>query len=179
MGSHKTTIDLSGYIKTEDADNKYITKTSSSNGAAISISSTGSFNNYGPNGQAFNAVRDVGTTSITGKPINAASFGVKMDGTCAFSHKTYDTFNTSTGAYTGAKNTAVLTFSGKSGLRYAKNTGSANDVTDAMYKYVGVIDSPDEYQRVYSAKQVDDLIKSLTDRIEALEAKVQALENNV
>ena len=114
--------------------------------------------NYGPNAQAYNAIRDCGSTSITGKPLNAGAFGVKLDGTTAFTHKTYDTFNTATGAYTGAKNTAVLTFSGPSGLRYAKNTGSANDVTDAMYKYVGVIDSPDENQKVYSAKQVDEIV---------------------
>ena len=43
------------------------------------------------------------------------------------------------------------TFSGNSGLLYAKNTGTAENVTDDMYKHVGVIDSPDVEQRVYSS----------------------------
>lgn len=180
FGSHKATVDLSAYMKTADADKKYMIKgtqtsgssSSSSDAPALSISTTGAFNNYGDNAQAFNAVRKVtnynGPTG-SGYPLNAASFGVKMDGTTAFSHKKYETFNKETGAYTGAKNTAVLVFSGRSGLLYAKNTGSGNDVTDDMYKRVGVIDSPDEEQRCYSAKQVDDLISPLIARIEALE----------
>lgn len=187
LGSHKLTVDLSAYMKTADADKKYMIKgtqteggSSSSNAPALSISQTGAFNNYGDNAQAFNAVRTVtnynGPTG-SGYPLNAASFGVKMDGTTAFSHKKYDTFNKETGAYTGAKNTAVLVFSGRSGLLYAKNTGSANDVTDAMYKRVGVIDSPDAEQRCYSAKQVDDLLKPLTDKIAELEARIATLES--
>lgn len=170
-------IDLSEYIKKSEADNLYMPKgSSSSSGSSLSISQTGSFNNYGNNGQAFNAVRDVGTTSITGKPINAASFGVKLDGTTSFTHKTYTTFNPSTGAYTGAKNTAVLTFSGQSGLRYAKNTGSAADVTDDMYKYVGVIDSPDARQKVYSASQVDELLAQRDSEIAALKAIIENMQ---
>lgn len=169
-------VDLTGYLKTEDADKKYMKL--SNGGSTISTSSQGSLNNYGNNGQAFNAVRDVSTSSITGKPINAASFGVKLDGTTAFTHKTYTTYAPSTGAYTGAKNTAVLTFSGNSGLRYAKNTGSASDVTEDMYKYVGVIDSPDEKQRVYSAKQVDDLLASRDAEIAELRGLIEALTNN-
>lgn len=163
----------SGYQKTTDADKKYMPKSGSTSGsgtgASLSISSSGSFNNYGNNGQAFNAVRDLtGTTKYleetgSGYVINAASFGVKDNGTTAFSHKKYDSFNSTTGAATNARNTAVLVFSGKSGLLYAKNTGSASvkDVTDDMYKYVGVIDSPDEKQRVYSAAQVDTLISKI------------------
>lgn len=180
IGQLKSDIDLSEYLKKSEADKKYVPIGSSSgSGASISISQTGAFNNYGNNGQAFNAVRDVGASSITGKPINAASFGVKLDGTTAFSHKTYTTFNPTTGAYTGAKNTAVLTFSGQSGFRYAKNTGSAADVTDDMYKYVGVIDSPDEFQRVYSAKQVDDLLSALQAKITKLENAVIALGGSI
>lgn len=185
LGEYKAEISLDEYIKTVDADKKYVPRSSgsSSSGSAISISTNGSFNNYGNNGQAFNAVRDLTGTSkyqtVTGSgyPLNAASFGVKDTGTTAFSHKKYDTFNKETGAATGAKNTAVLVFSGNSGLMYAKNTGSGNDVTDDMYKYVGVIDSPDEKQRVYSKAQVDELVKGLTDTISALEARIQDLEN--
>lgn len=173
LGEYKASIDLTPYLKKADADKSYIPKPTT---VDISFSSNGSMNNYGDNGQAFNGVRDVGDKSLTGKPINAAAFGVKLDGTTGFSHKTYTTFEPTTGKYTGAKNTAVLSFSGVTGLRYAKNTGNAPDVTEEMYKYVGVIDSTDEKQRVYSAKQVDDLIKGLTDTIAALEARVKELE---
>lgn len=183
LGEYKAEIPINEYIKTVDADKKYVQKTvSPSSPSAISISTNGSFNNYGPNGQAFNAVRDLtGTTKYqtdtgSGYPLNAASFGVKDNGTTAFSHKKYDTFNKDTGVATGAKNTAVLVFSGKSGLLYAKNTGSGNDVTDDMYRRVGVIDSPDEKQRVYSKAQVDELISALRDEIEALKTRLQALE---
>lgn len=148
---------------------------SNPNAPALSISTTGAFNNFGNNGQAFNAVRNVSSSNKyqsdtgSGFPLNAASFGVKDSGTTAFSHKKYDTFNKNDGSYTGARNTAVLVFSGRSGLLYAKNTGTANDVTDAMYKRVGVIDSPDEEQRVYSASQVDAIIQPLLARISVLE----------
>lgn len=179
-------VDLSSYMKIVDADKKYIPKSSGTgSGASLSISTTGAFNNFGNNGQAFNAVRDLtGITPIkyntaTGSsfPLNAASFGVKDNGTTAFSHKKYTTFNKDTGAYTGARNTAVLVFSGNSGLLYAKNTGSAADVTDDMYKYVGVIDSPDEKQRCYSAKQVDGITDALANRITDLEGQNEYLMN--
>lgn len=186
LGQYQAEVDLSAYLKTADADTKYMPKgASSTSGSSLSISQTGSFNNYGDNGQAFNAVRDLSKTTKwqaatgSGYPLNAASFGVKDNGTTAFSHKKYDTFDKETGKYTGAKNTAVLVFSGKSGLLYAKNTGSGNDVTDDMYKRVGVIDSPDEAQRCYSAKQVDDLLKSLTDEIDKLKSAVIALGGTV
>lgn len=178
------TEELKKYITITEADNKYILKKiNSSSTSAISISSTGSFNNYGNNGQAFNAVRDLtGTTKYLGPTgsgfvLDAASFGVKDTGTTAFSHKKYDTFNKDTGAYTGAKNTAVLVFSGKSGLLYAKNTGEASDVTDAMYKYVGVIDSPDTAQKVYSASQSDGITNALANRISDLETQNEYLMN--
>lgn len=156
-----------------------------SQGAQLSISTSGSFNNFGNNGQAFNAVRDLtGTTEYLGATgsgyvINAASFGVKNNGTTAFSHKKYDSFNPETGAATNARNTAVLTFSGKSGLMYAKNTGSTavKDVTDDMYKYVGVIDSPDEKQRVYSAAQVDTLINKMKTVLSELGATEEQLNS--
>lgn len=191
-------VNLSPYMKTEDADKKYMPKSSSGSGSnsggSLSISQTGAFNNYGNNGQAFNAVRDVSSTDkykgTTGSsyPLNAASFGVKDNGTTAFSHKKYDTYNKDTGASTGARNTAVLVFSGNSGLLYAKNTGSANDVTDAMYKRVGVIDSPDEAQKVYSAAQVDAITSTSNDvssrasdnidlQINSLKARIEDLEN--
>ena len=183
LGQFKSEIDLSGYLTKDEAATKYMPKgtqdTSNPNAPALSISTTGAFNNYGNNGQAFNAVRDVSsankyqTATGSGFPLNAASFGVKDSGTCAFSHKKYSTFNKNDGSYTGARNTAVLVFSGPSGLLYAKNTGSANDVTDAMYKRVGVIDSPDAEQRVYSAAQVDAIVKSLQDQIDALKAQLQ------
>lgn len=169
LGEYKAEIVLTEYLKTVDADKKYMKL--SNGGATISTSSAGSLNNFGDNGQAFNAVRDC-AKSVTGYKINAASFGVKADGTTAFSHKKYDTFDSQTGTYTGAKNTAVLTFSGPTGMRYAKNTGSGNDVSEDMYRYVGVIDSQDEKQKVYSAKQVDDLIKNLQDQIDELKAQI-------
>lgn len=176
----------SGYQTATDADKKYMPKGStSSQGSSLSISQNGAFNNFGNNGQAFNAVRDlsgvtpVKYTSATGSgfPINAASFGVKDNGTTAFSHKKYDSFNPSTGAYTNAKNTAVLVFSGKSGLLYAKNTGTAADVTDAMYKRVGVIDSPDQEQKVYSSTQVDTLISKIKTVLTALGATEEQINS--
>lgn len=183
---------LAEYLKTADAAKRFMplsgSTTGSGSGAQLSISTTGSFNNYGNNGQAFNAVREVtdynGATG-SGYPINAASFGVKIDGTTAFSHKKYDTFNPTTGAATGAKNTAVLVFSGRSGLLYAKNTGSANDVTTDMYKRVGVIDSPDAAQRVYAATQVytksevNTFLNDYTNaQVNALKTRVEDLEAN-
>lgn len=175
LGTYASEIDLSEYIKTADADAKYMKLDNGK--ATVSISSNGSMNNYGDNGQAFNAVREC-ANSITGYRINAGAFGVKLDGTVAFSHKKYDSFNAATGTYTGAKNTAVLTFSGPTGLRYAKNTGSAADVTDAMFKYVGVIDSPDEKQRVYSKAQVDTLIskmKTILSRLGATDDELNSI----
>lgn len=177
------------FVKKVDADKKYMplsgsTSGSSSGGASLSISQSGSFNNFGNNGQAFNAVRDLtGTTKYlgvtgSGYVINAASFGVKDNGTTAFSHKKYDSFNKDTGAYTNARNTAVLVFSGKSGLLYAKNTGTAADVTEDMYKRVGVIDSPDEDQKVYSAAQVDTLIskmKTVLSELGATEEQINSI----
>lgn len=179
-------IDLSAYLSKEEADQRYAVKSSNANSALI-IKDNGQIDNLGNNGQAFNAVRDVSlqnpptyNTSIgSGYPINCASFGVKSDGTTGFSHKKYDSFtvnktnNTTTAK--GAKNTAVLVFSGKSGLMYAKNTGTGNDVTEAMYKYVGVIDSPDEKQRCYSAAQVDGITDALTQRISDLEGQNEYL----
>lgn len=189
---------LSDFLTKEDADKKYMpltNSTSSNQGASLSISQNGSFNNYGDSGQAFNAIRDVSKQNkyqlITGSgfPLDAASFGVKDNGTTAFSHKKYDTFNKETGAYTGAKNTAVLIFSGRSGLMYAKNTGSANDVTEAMYKYVGIIDSPDDKQKVYSSAQSDAIVDTIntvnnnasenTDaQINSLKSRIENLEQN-
>ena len=179
--------DLSEYLKSADASKKYMPLTGSTSGsgsgASLSISQNGSFNNYGNNGQAFNAVRDVTSankyqTAVgSGYKINAASFGVKDTGTTAFSHKKYDSFNPTTGAYTNAKNTAVLVFSGNSGLMYAKNTGSASDVTDDMYKYVGVIDSPDQKQKVYSATQVDTLINNIKTVLSSLGATEEQINS--
>lgn len=178
IGEVTTEVDLSEYIKTVDADKRYLTLKNGTGTITIN-GNNGQMSNYGPNGQAFSAVRNVSGTSLTGKYINAASFGVKLDGTAAFSHKTYNTYDIASGLYSGARNTAVMTFSGPTGLRYAKNTSStATDVTEDMYKYVGVIDSPDEKQKVYSAKQVDDIISGLTAQIEALEQRIQQLENN-
>lgn len=174
LGTYSAEIDLSEYLKTADADAKYMKLDNGK--ATISISNNGSMNNYGDNGQAFNAVREC-PNSITGYKLNAGSFGVKLDGTTAFSHKKYDTFNSATGAYTGAKNTAVLVFSGPTGLRYAKNTGSASDVTEEMYRYVGVIDSPDEKQRVYSKTQVDNLISQIKTVLTSLGATQDQIDS--
>lgn len=181
-------IDLSAYLSKTEADSRYMLKSSNSSTSLI-VLNNGQVNNMGDNGQAFNAIRNVANASGTpykgvtgsGFPLNCASFGVKTDGTTAFSHKKYEAYTvdktTNTANAVGAKNTAVLVFSGKSGLMYAKNTGTAADVTTAMYKYVGVIDSPDENQRCYSAKQVDGIVDALTERIDDLENQNQYLMN--
>lgn len=189
----------SDYLTKADAEKKYMplgaTNTGSSD-SSLSISSNGAFNNYANNGQAFNAIRnlqDVNGNKWQGNtgssfPLNAASFGVKDNGTTAFSHKKYSTFDMNTGKYTGARNTAVLVFSGNSGLLYAKNTGTAADVTDDMYKRIGVIDSPDDNQKVYSSAQIDAITSTTTDvsgrasdnidlQINSLKARIEDLEN--
>lgn len=134
--------------------------------------------NLSNNGQAYLAVRKKLDTFLVDAPYAGASFGVKNDGTTAFSHKTYTTYNPKDGSYTGARNTAVLQFAGSIGLRYAKNTGTGSDTTEDMYRYVGVIDSPDEFQRVYSAKQVDDLIGPLQAEINSLKEEIENLKNS-
>lgn len=192
-------IDLSSYLTKTEADQRYMVKSSNSNTSLI-VLDNGQVNNMGNNGQAFNAIRDVSianpvtynTSTGSGYPLNCASFGVKTDGTTAFTHKKYDkyTYNktANTATATGAKNTAVLVFSGKSGLLYAKNTGTASDVTEAMYRRVGVIDSPEEAQRCYSAAQVDAAISTANDvngrasdnvdlQINSLKARIEDLEN--
>lgn len=155
------------YLTTVDAEKKYLTKSENTN-ANMNVDKNGALSNFSDNGQAYLAVRQKGDKFIVNTPYAGAAFGVKDDGTAAFSHKTYTTYDAKTGKYTGAKNTAVLQFAGPTGLRYAKNSGTANDVTADMYKYVGVIDSPDEFQRVYSAKQVDALISALQKQIDEL-----------
>lgn len=177
LGLIESDIDLSGYIKTTDADKKYVAKSDNQN-AAINTDNKGALANFSDNGQAYLAVRPKTTKFLMNVPFAAAAFGVKDDGTAAFTHKQYATYDKTNGNYTGAKNTAVLQFAGPVGLRYAKNTGTASDVTDAMYKYVGVIDSPDEFQRVYSATQVDALLKTLTDKISDLEDRIKQLEES-
>lgn len=167
--------DLSAYLKTADADKKYL-KQSASGAAVINVDSRGALANVSDNGQAYLAVRASTPKFIINTPYSGAAFGVKDDGTAAFSHKTYTDYKAEDGSYKNARNTAVLQFAGPTGLRYAKNTGGGNDVTDAMYRYVGVIDSPDEFQRVYSAKQVDDLLNPLKEQIEALQAEIEALK---
>lgn len=158
-------------------DGRYIAKSATTSNA-INVDKNGSMANFSTNGQAYLAVRPAAGAEFLSQipqPYAGAAFGVKLDGTTAFSHKTYTSYNTSNGTYSGARNTAILQFAGSVGLRYAKNTSTGNDVTEDMYKYVGVIDSEDEFQRVYSAKQVDDIITPLIARIEALE---QALNIN-
>lgn len=176
LGTISSEIDLSGYLTKTEADKKYVEKSSNTN-TSITTNSTGAMSNFSDNGQAYLAVRQKGDKFLINTPYAAASFGVKDDGTAAFSHKTYATYNKDTGAYTGAKNTAVLQFAGPTGLRYAKNTGNANDVTADMYKYVGVIDSPDVNQKVYSAAQVDELLRVMNETISGLEQRIQELEN--
>lgn len=189
-------IDLSAYLSKSEADQRYMVKSSNANSSLI-VLDNGQVNNLGNNGQAYNAIRqvaekDYNSATGSGFPINCGSFGVKLDGTTAFSHKKYDSYTydktNNTDKTTGAKNTAVLVFSGRSGLLYAKNTGSANDVTAAMYRRVGVIDSPDESQKCYSAAQVDAAIttsNSVSSRasdnidlqINSLKARIEDLEN--
>lgn len=176
LGTISSEIDLSGYLTKTEAAKKYVEKSSNTN-TSITTNSTGAMSNFSDNGQAYLAVRQKGDKFIINTPYAAASFGVKDDGTAAFSHKTYATYNKDTGAYTGAKNTAVLQFAGPTGLRYAKNSGNANDVTPDMYKYVGVIDSPDVNQKVYSAAQVDELLRAMNQTISSLEQRIQELEN--
>ena len=190
-------IDMSQYLSKKEADARYMVKSSNENSSLI-VLDNGQVNNLGNNGQAFNGIRQVAkqyydTPTGSGYPINCASFGVKQDGTTAFSHKKYDSYtydkSTNTDKTTGAKNTAVLVFSGKSGLLYAKNTGTANDVTTAMYRRVGVIDSPDSDQKVYSCAQTDaqidtlvqralsTIVKNFNDQINELKTRIEDLEN--
>lgn len=152
-------------------DAKYLVK-STQKDAALNVDNKGSVANFSTNGQAYLAVRPrTGAEFLPqiSQPYAGAAFGVKLDGTSAFSHKTYTAYDSKTGNYSGARNTAILQFAGPVGLRYAKNTGAGSDVDEDMYKYVGVIDSPDEFQRVYSASQVDEIISGLINRISVLE----------
>lgn len=171
LGQFKEEIDLSGFLTKTDAEKTYVKKSSNTN-SSINTDDKGAMSNFSDNGQAYLAVRPKSAKFLINTPYAGAAFGVKDDGTAAFSHKTYTTYDKNTGSYSGAKNTAILQFAGSVGLRYAKNTGTANDVTDAMYKYVGVIDSPDEFQRVYSAKQVDDLLATYTAEINKLKQAI-------
>lgn len=192
-------IDLSAYLSKTEADQRYMVKSSNQNSSLI-VMNNGQVNNLGDNGQAYNAIRNVesaqgqpykGSTG-SGFPLNCASFGVKTNGTASFSHKKYSSYTydktTNTDKTSGAQNTAVLVFSGKSGLLYAKNTGTANDVTEAMYRRIGVIDSPDDTQKCYSAAQVDaaiDTSNAINGRasdnidlqINSLKARIEDLEN--
>lgn len=164
------------FLKSDDAAKTYLKKGESTGNNVINVDDKGAMSNYSSNGQAYLAVRPHDKEFIINTPYAGAAFGVKLDGTAAFSHKTYTTYNKSNSTYSGAKNTAVLQFAGSVGLRYAKNTGNGTDTTEDMYKYVGVIDSPDEFQRVYSAKQVDDLLDSLRDEIDALKEEINLLK---
>lgn len=160
-------------------DSKYLVK-STQKDSALNVDNKGSVANFSTNGQAYLAVRPrTGAEFLSQipQPYAGAAFGVKLDGTSAFSHKTYTAYDSKTGNYSGARNTAILQFAGPVGLRYAKNTGAGSDVDEDMYKYVGVIDSPDEFQRVYSASQVDDIIRQLTDRISVLEGLLEVESN--
>ena len=178
-------IDSSSYLSKTEADQRYIVKPSNINSALI-IKDSGQIDNLGDNSQAFNAIRDVSTSSDnigSGFKINCASLGINTDGTVTLSHKKYDSFTydktNNTDSVTGIKNTAVLTFSGNSGLLYAKNTGTAENVTDDMYKHVGVIDSPDVEQRVYSSYQVDlliDKIKTVLTSLGATQEQINSIK---
>ena len=176
-------IDSSSYLSKTEADQRYIVKSSNVNSALI-IKDSGQIDNLGDNSQAFNAIRDVSTSSDnigSGFKINCASLGINTDGTVTLSHKKYDSFTydktNNTDSATGIKNTAVLTFSGNSGLLYAKNTGTAENVTDDMYKHVGVIDSPDIEQRVYSSSQVDSLIDKIKTVLTSLGATQEQINS--
>lgn len=171
FGTLQTKVDLTGYLTTSDAEKTYVKKSSNTN-SSINTDDKGAMANFSDNGQAYLAVRPKTAKFLIDSPYVGAAFGVKDDGTAAFSHKTYTNYDKTTGNYTGAKNTAILQFSGPTGLRYAKNTGSANDVTEAMYKYVGVIDSPDDKQKVYSAAQVDALLSAYDEEIAKLKQAI-------
>lgn len=178
LGPINADIDLSGYLKKVDADRYYVKKSTNQN-ASIATDNKGALANFSDNGQAYLAVRPKTAKYLMDIPYAGASFGVKDDGTAAFAHKQYSTYNKDTGEYSGAKNTAVLQFAGPVGLRYAKNTSTSSDVSEEMYKYIGVIDSPDEFQRVYSAKQVDDLLKEYKDEIAKLKQAIIDLGGNI
>lgn len=196
--------DLSNCVTKTEADQSYVIKSSNEKTALI-VKDNGQIDNFGNNGQAFNAIRDVTYTDVGGirtdylletgskYPINCASYGVRLDGNAAFSHKKYDKYTydktTNTATATGAKNTAILSFSGNLGLMYAKNTGTSSDVTAEMYRKVGVIDSPDTEQKVYSASQSDaqmntliesaliPIVTNFNDQINELKNRIEDLEN--
>lgn len=178
LGQLESDIDLSGYLKKTDAEKYYIRKSTNQN-ANIMMDTKGALSNFSDNGQAYLAVRPKTAKFLINIPYAGAAYGVKDDGTAAFTHKQYSSYNKATGDYTGARNTAVLQFAGPVGLRYAKNTSTATDVSEEMYKYIGVIDSPDEFQRVYSAKQVDDLLKEYRDEIAKLKQAIIDLGGNI
>lgn len=157
----------SGFITSSEVEKKFIQKGSGTD-TNIVVASNGSMSNYGQNGQAYMAVRQNGGKFTIGTEYGGSAFGVKEDGTTAFTHKTFSTFDKDKGTGTGTKNTAVLQFSGDVGLRYAKNSGSSADVTADMYKYVGIIGSPDEKQNVYSAKEMDDKLSGIPTNTETL-----------
>lgn len=171
LGEYIPEIVLTDYLTKDDAEKKYVAKSSNTN-SSINTDDKGAMANFSDNGQAYLAVRSKTVKFLMDIPYAAAAFGVKDDGTAAFSHKQYTTYEKTTGKYTGARNTAVLQFAGPVGLRYAKNTGSGTDVTEDMYKYVGVIGSPDVKQNVYSAKQVDDLLAEKDAIIEKLKQAI-------
>lgn len=157
----------SGYIQGSEVDKKFIAKSTGAD-TNIVVATNGSMANYGNNGQSYMAVRpNTGEFTIDAE-YGGSAFGVKDDGTTAFTHKSFAGFDKDKGTGTGTKNTAVLQFSGNSGLRYAKNTGTAADVTADMYKYVGIIGSPDENQNVYSAKEVDNMLSGIPKQTETL-----------
>lgn len=179
IGQITSSIDLSEYLKKSVADNTYVKKSTNTNSNVLT-DKNGAMSNFSDNGQAYLAVRPKTERFLINIPYAGASFGVKDDGTSAFSHKQYTTYNKDTGAYTGAKNTAVLQFSGPTGLRYAQNpTNGGNDVTNDMYRYVGVIDSPDDRQKVYSASKIDELLAGYTEEINKLKQAIVDLGGTI
>lgn len=84
-------------------------------------------------------IRNVGSSSITGKNVNGACYSVNSDGTASLQHKTYNDDGS------GAKNTAVLRMSNK-GIQFAINTGS------------GATPSETDYQELATQKYVDDVV---------------------
>ena len=88
IGKNHSQVDLSDYYTQKECNDRFMPKNgrialqpSGGTNPTIDLLTTGS--------DGFQALRNVGSSSITGKKLNGAAFGVKLDGTAAFLQKTY------------------------------------------------------------------------------------------
>lgn len=113
------------------------------------------------------------TQSVTGSLYNWAAFWVKLDGTASFQHKTYANWK-----FGWAKNTAVMTFSWRTWLRFAVNTWSWSDVTPDMYHDV-LVDQTNYSSLQTEAKDIIWAINELAAKFEELSWKVDQIAEHL